>query len=109
MDAKNVAGAVPAEPDSTLPGSLDHENGHSGYQPLERPLERLKHDVQPWVLPKQDVVLEIDRISADLGDENRHEFALHVVGEARERFVLDVGRFENWNCHFIVQDEGAGD
>ena len=92
MQSQDVARAVAAEGDAARPGRAGQQEGHAGEHPLEAAFHRMNGNLHGRVFPEQDVVLEIDAGVAQIHLQGGHQFALDVVGDAAEGFVLCVGR-----------------
>ena len=45
------------------------------------------------------MVLKVDWHPTEFNLKDRNDVSLDVIGEAREIFIVDVGRFECGNCH----------
>src|ERR1700722_13704939 len=95
VDSEDMACAIAAKSNPPLTGCFDHEDRHPRDEPFERPFEWFENNIERRILPKQNVVLEVDGVSRDLGDEHRYELALYMISEPGERFVLNVGWLEN--------------
>jgi hypothetical protein len=61
-----LTGSIAAERDVTSPFRLGHEDRHPGDEPFERTAHRLHPDGHGWMLPEQNVMLEVHVHGTDL-------------------------------------------
>ena len=92
MQSQDMARAVAAEGDAARSGRAGQQEGHAGKHPLEAAFHRMDGDLHGRVFPEQNVVFEIDAGVAQFHLQRGHQFALDVVGDAAEGFVLFIGR-----------------
>ena len=91
MQRKDVAGAVARKRDLARSTRLGHQQLHARDHPLERTLAP-EPDVEPRVLPQNDVVLEKHRHAAVEPDvQHRHQLSVDAVVHARGAPVGDGG------------------
>ncbi len=86
-----MSGAIAGKRDLARPARLGHEQLHAPDHPLERTLSP-EPDVEPRVLPQNDVMLEKHRHAAVEPDvQHRHQLSVDAVVHAWGAPVGDGG------------------
>src|ERR1700677_1967724 len=99
MNSKDLTRAVSAKADLAWPRDFGQEDGHPSENPLESAAQRTNSNLYVQILPKEDVVLEINRDATQFDVKHRHQFAFDVIRYARISFVAGGGWFQDWNGH----------
>src|SRR2546430_14729400 len=91
VEGKEMARAVTREGDLTRTLGLGEKDWHAGDHPLEGAFHGTNADIQGWIFPEHDVVLEVHRHrSVEPGMEHGHQLTVDAVPDARRLRILEL-------------------